>query len=264
MKNIYELFYDSYQKKKRVCAKLYHYLEIYDILFKNIRNNEIVFLEIGVKLGGSIDLWNLYFPNLKKYIGIDIDNKCEKFKDSNTDIYIGDQCDKLFLNSLTESIKDKIDIVLDDGGHQFHQQINSFNVLFKKLEYGGTYIIEDTHSSYDNYSNIYPEDNVYGGGKNKISTTIEFFKSLSDEVTAWSYIKEHGTCPLYKPRNETWIEFLKQNNIEYKDIDYFRENIFSITFFDSIIVIKKKIKSMPYIIFNDKNGKKYTFHDKSY
>lgn len=38
-------------------------------------------------------------------------------------------------------------------------------------------------------------------------------------------------------------------------LDYFRENIFSITFYDSMIVIKKK--RMPFVVFNDKVGLNY-------
>ena len=94
-----------------------------------------------------------YFKNLNKYIGIDINKDCKKFENifNNVNIYIGDQENIDFLNGLNI---DNLDIVIDDGGHQFKQQINSFNTLFTKLNDGGIYLIEDTHSSYDNYSNI--------------------------------------------------------------------------------------------------------------
>ena len=260
MKSIYECFSQSY-KNNKICAKLHHYLEIYDILFKDIRDKQINFLEIGIKLGGSISFWNEYFSSIKNFTGIDIDSECKKFETDNTKILIGDQADINFLESVKRKIED-IDIILDDGGHQFHQQINSFKILFEKLKDNGIYIIEDTHSSYDNYSDIYPKDKVYNGGKNKEGTAVEFFKNLSDEVSAWSYIKEHGTCPLYQSNYESWSDFLIKNNLSYQDIDYFRENIFSITFFDSMIVIKKKTKRMPYIVFNDSIGDKFFFFDK--
>jgi len=256
--DIYECFYKSYDKEERICAKLDHYLEIYNELYKDIRNKKITFLEIGIKLGGSIKMWKNYFPKMEHFIGIDIDPECKKFSDKNTEILIGDQSDKIFLSDIDK----ELDIVLDDGGHQFRQQINSFLVLFKKLKENSIYIIEDTHSSYDNYSNIYPKDNVYGGGRHKKGTTIEFFKNLSDEITAWSFIKEHGTAPIGKAKSDSWLDFLENNNLEIEEMDYFRENIFSITFYDSIIAIKKKKKRMPFVIFNDNKGEKFIYHDK--
>ena len=35
------------------------------------------FLEIGVYLGGSIDMWNYYFDSKCTIIGLDIDPKCK-------------------------------------------------------------------------------------------------------------------------------------------------------------------------------------------
>jgi|TARA_B110000093_G_C12912821_1_gene385516 hypothetical protein len=255
--SLIDLFYES-NTKDFVSGKLEHYFQIYENIFEKYKNNEITFLEIGINKGGDLLMWENYFTNLKKLIAIDILPECKKFENdlNKTEIIIGDQGNIQFLEQLSNNYKN-LDIVLDDGGHQFHQQINSFEYLFKSLNNGGIYIIEDTHSSYDNYANIYPKDNVYGGGRNKLNTTIEYFKKLVDEIHAWSFIKEHGVCPEKESRTKSWSEFLLINNIEKQDIDYFRENIDSITFYDSIIVIRKNVKQMPCILFSDKTGEKY-------
>ena len=256
-----DYFNNSYSKNKLICCKLFHYFSIYDELFKSRQLNSINMLEIGIKMGGSIELHNTYFKNLNKYIGIDINDDCKKFEKlfNNVSIYIGDQKNIEFLNFLNIN---NLDIIIDDGGHQFEQQINSFNVLFNKLNDNGIYLIEDTHSSYDNYSNIYPKDNVYNGKRFGDHTTIEYFKRLSDEVTAWAYNKTHGTAPLYNPKSNSWVEFMNTYNLEGDNfINILRDTIHSITFYDSIIVIKKKQKTMPFILFNNNNNY-YTFHDK--
>ena len=259
--NFYDYFINSYKYNDLICCKLFHYFRIYDELFKIKQLDNVNILEIGVKMGGSIEMLTNYFKNLNKYIYIDINKDCKKFENifNNENIYIGDQENIDFLNGLNI---DNLDIVIDDGGHQFKQQINSFNTLFTKLNDGGIYLIEDTHSSYDNYSNIYPKDNVYNGGRLKKDTTIEYFKLLSDEVTAWAYNNNHGTCPLYEPYSKTWYEFINKYDITNNDlINILRDTIHSITFYDSIIVIKKKKKLMPYVIFNNNNNN-YIFHNK--
>jgi len=256
--SIKEAFDKSYSINNLTSAKLHHYLNIYDELFIPYKNKSIKMLEIGINQGGSIEMWNLYFKNIKKFIGIDIMNDCKKLekKFNNLEIYIGNQEDNLFLQNVSRLVGD-IDILIDDGGHQFNQQINSFEKLFHNITEGGLYIIEDTHTSYDNYANYHPKDNVYGGGKNKSYTTIEYFKNLCDEVTAWAYYKKHGICPINKPHGTSWLDFKKKNNISKDKLDYLREYIYSITFYDSIIIIKKRKKTMPYIVFNNKDGGQY-------
>lgn len=35
--------------------------------------------------------------------------------------------------------------MIDDGGHIARQQATSFEILFRKLAFGGVYMVEDTH-----------------------------------------------------------------------------------------------------------------------
>lgn len=257
MKNIKELFYESYDEKNLISAKLNHYFEIYDELFKNYRDKKVKILEIGIRNGGSLYLWYKYFYNSELIVGIDIDEKCKnlknKFKTDKIEIEIGDQANPSFLNYICEKYG-KFDIIIDDGGHQFYQQINSLKNLFNFLNDEGLYIIEDTHTSYDNYAKIYPNDNVYDGGLKKSNTTIEFLKNFIDKLTRWAYLKEHGICPTREPKNKILKKFFLENNIKY---DIFDESLFNINFYDSLCILKKKKKELPYIIFNNITGKDY-------
>ncbi len=84
-------------------AKWHHYLPLYHRHFRKYQenassNNKVIILEIGVCLGGSLDMWNKYFgkENCEIY-GIDIDDTCKRFDTSNNGgnihILIGDQED---------------------------------------------------------------------------------------------------------------------------------------------------------------------------
>ena len=50
----------------------HNYTEIYDFIFRFYKNKKINFLEIGVRQGGSLMLWNDYFVNpMRKIFGYD-------------------------------------------------------------------------------------------------------------------------------------------------------------------------------------------------
>ena len=55
------------------------YLDIYETYFKDIRNQKLNILEIGVRNGNSIRVWEEYFPN-SNIFGLDIDPICKQFE----------------------------------------------------------------------------------------------------------------------------------------------------------------------------------------
>lgn len=58
------------------------------------------------------------------------------------------------------------------------QQINTFEVLYDHVKPGGTYLCEDTHTSYWDQ---------FGGGLNKPDSFIEYTKKLIDKVNAYHH-----------------------------------------------------------------------------
>jgi len=99
-------------------------------------------IEIGVKYGGSVQWLRDQLP--KSYIiGIDMEESCAKYRGERLGIMIGRQEDVEFLNT----VPDKIDVIIDDGGHRMNQQQITLKHLFRKLEPSGLYFIEDLHTS---------------------------------------------------------------------------------------------------------------------
>lgn len=118
------------------------YLPYYDELFAKYVNKPVNLLEIGIYVGGSMLLWNKYFPPESNIIGMDvymggigehfktIDNVSIIYKDVTT-------CKKSFLQPIM------FDIIIDDGSHYLEHQLYTFNTFKDRLTPGGVLIIED-------------------------------------------------------------------------------------------------------------------------
>lgn len=203
-----DFFYNK--DKKHLIHKWEHYFDIYEESFKKFIGKNPVILEIGIFKGGSIDLWNHYFDNQCTIYAIDIDEEVLKLKDDfgeNVNIIIGDQGDKQFWEDfLTKNIK--FDIIIDDGGHFMNQQILTFKQIFSSINDNGVYLCEDTHSSYS----FHPK---YKSRLNNPKSYIEYMKKLIDH-----------------------LHFYYIDNPPFSD--YYRNNIYSINFYDSIVVVNVK------------------------
>ena len=122
----------------------YHgFTPFYEIALEHLRLEPMNILEIGVESGGSLNMWHHYFGHSTIY-GFDISDHTHLSKER-IHINVGDQSDIEFLSSTYGKIQ--FDIIIDDGSHFMdHQQI-SLGYLFKLLNPGGYYIIEDLHTS---------------------------------------------------------------------------------------------------------------------
>jgi hypothetical protein len=150
LKTLYDLAY-KWGTDKAIGAPGYHgYSVVYENLFKNVQNNEIRLLEIGVASGQSIAMWYEYFINSKIHCIDDINRKLtdeivkELTQTNRVFFQQGDQGDRLFLTSMYNLFGgEDFDIIVDDGSHQPNHQMISFAHLFPHLKSGGYYIIED-------------------------------------------------------------------------------------------------------------------------
>lgn len=177
-----QAFRDLNVPKTLRVTKWNHYFEIYDQYFSNFRNNNnLKVLEIGVAGGGSLEMWRSYFGPNATIFGIDIDEKCSQILDSGCEIRIGSQVDTSFLDKVISEMGG-IDVVIDDGSHLNSHVIETFTHLFPKLNAGGTYLIEDSCTSY------WPGQ--YKGGLRRRGTSIEFFKNLTDLPNRYFYSKK--------------------------------------------------------------------------
>ena len=139
--------YNSYINSPYVCYKHSTYFDSYDHFFCNYRNKEITFVEIGILDGGSLFMWRDYFGGKARIIGIDLNPEAKKWEKEGFEIYIGSQSDKNFWKKFINEVGE-IDIVLDDGGHTYSQQIITTENLLPHIRDGGLIVIEDTHTSY--------------------------------------------------------------------------------------------------------------------
>ena len=117
-----------------------------------------------------------------------------------------------------------VDIVLDDGGHQYKQQTITAHESIKNINDGGVLVIEDTHTSYmPNFG--YPSKYSF----------INFAKNKIDKI--------NYRFPLFEDKE----------NIEKK--------IFSINFYESIVAfnINAKKSIVPNYLKNNNNS--YTDKD---
>ena len=92
-------------------------------------------------MGGSLRIWEEYFKNAKVH-GIDINASCKFLESKRGKIFIGDQQDIEFLDSVCNETGE-LDIVIDDCSHAVKDQIVSLGFLYYKLKRGGIYVIED-------------------------------------------------------------------------------------------------------------------------
>lgn len=201
--NKFEDFF--YNRVHRSIHKWTHYLDIYNKHFEKFVDKDIKFLEIGVHKGGSLDMWAYALGPNSEILGIDIEADCKNLEKNNIKIEIGDQSDIEFLKKIADHYG-KFDVIVDDGSHINKHQIVTLNFAFEHLlSDNGIYLIEDCHTSYFKF---YEE----GGYKNPKSF-IEYTKNIIDQLNA-------------------------RNSIEINHT-YFTNNLESITYYDSVVVLTK-------------------------
>lgn len=92
MSRTLKLFLES----KYYSTKLIKYFKLYDDLFSKYINKKIIFVEIGILNGGSLQIWKKFFGNKARIIGIDQNPNCKKFEEKGIEVFIGDQSDQNF------------------------------------------------------------------------------------------------------------------------------------------------------------------------
>ena len=137
----------------------HNYNDIYELLFRLSKNKIKSVIECGIgtnnpdlvssmgingKPGASLRVWQDYFPNAK-VIGVDID-KDILFSEDRIDTYYCNQTDPQsianFINT-AKILETSIDIIIDDGLHEFQAGKIFFEGMSKYLATNGFYIIED-------------------------------------------------------------------------------------------------------------------------
>jgi 23S rRNA U2552 (ribose-2'-O)-methylase RlmE/FtsJ len=205
----------------RLIHKWHHYLAIYHRYVGPLRDGlqhaddvkrPLRVLEIGVSQGGSLQLWRRYLGPKAIIFGIDIDPRCAGLDGPDAAVRIGSQADPKFLASVVSEMGG-VDVVVEDGSHVASHQKSSFETLFPLLSDGGVYIAEDLHTAYWRRQ--------FEGGYQRPGTFIELCKALVDDMHAWYHHQGSKVLPAHT-------------------------SIQSISFYDSVVVLEKRKKDMPF------------------
>jgi hypothetical protein len=136
-------YFESH-KEGRGIWKWEHYFDIYQRHFQKFVGREVHVVEVGIYSGGSLDMWKSYFGDKCRVYGVDIEDACRTYANETTSIFIGDQADRDFWKRFRKAVP-KVDILIDDGGHEPEQQIVTLEEMLPHVRNGGVYLCEDMH-----------------------------------------------------------------------------------------------------------------------
>ena len=208
MKKFNELFNEHTGES---ILKWSNYGDIYDKHFAKFRDQPINILEIGVLRGGSMRIWEKYFPKANIF-GIDIDEGCLQYQSDRTKIFIGDQSDVSFLRNIKAKIP-KIDILIDDGSHRAKDQKITFDEMYYHVRKPGVYLIEDIELNY------WPSKD-----KDKPDNFMTYMKSKIDELNVRRTMSRKVSESY--PFKDTQVRFNNSTN--------------SISFYENMVVLEKQ------------------------
>ena len=143
-------------------AHRHPYTGVYSMLFAPLKKRAIRFAEIGVAMGASALLWDIYFRNPETEIFL-FDSDANLLR--NTAEIVGQRCrtgvmDVSVDGDVARGLGDgPYDVILDDSSHTHEHQIRIIKEGFPKLKSGGMMIIEDIFRSTpeEDYSREIPE-----------------------------------------------------------------------------------------------------------
>lgn len=203
-------------------SEIHNYCVKYEKYLPFNRYDELNILEIGVLNGKSLLTWKEYFYR-SRILGIDINPDCKQYEESRISVEIGSQDDPTFLLEISSKYG-PFDMILDDGSHMNYHQIYSFQHLWGHVKSGGVYVVEDVGCSY--WSD-------YGGGYLAPHSTMEYFKSLSDDVN-FRGLMNVNYSNVHARREDVLTELSEQTQPGcLTDIE-------SITFLNGIIILIKR------------------------
>ena len=140
--NIADKYKDSTDKTPHSDYYIKHsYTEFYGDILERFVGKEANLLEIGVRFGGSLQMWKDFLVNGTVY-GVDL----------NLDLYRyppHPQIHLLKTNAYGPRVEENVfpgvlfDVIVDDGSHFAKDQVEVLNLYLTKLKPGGICIIED-------------------------------------------------------------------------------------------------------------------------
>lgn len=168
-------------------------------------------------------MWREFFGPKARIIGVDLNPNAKKWEAHGFEIFIGSQSDEGFWNDFLKAIGE-IDVVLDDGGHTYLQQIVSTEMLLPHIKDGGMLVVEDTHTSYmkrfgpRRYSFANYVKNMF----DKINYRFSEFETKKSETRVWSVQCFESIVAFHVNRKATNVKSVSTSNdgIDDSAVDY--------------------------------------------
>lgn len=208
------LILKTYDNKE---IKSHNYAIFYEKYFKDLRNKKLRILEIGSHEGKGLAAFYYFFQNAF-LIGANINPFQMKFYSKRIDeIYI-DVSSKKILENFRNYFKEGFDIIIDDASHNLRDILITLPILFKKLNPGGFYVIEDI-DQFKVFKNLNPT--------NEELTPLKILKHMHDKKEFQSdFISEEDIRYLKENISEYFFEkgemVMNEHNIS--DIVFLRKN----------------------------------------
>ena len=134
--------YSQPYKKNENKIKAHAYAKFYEKYFKNLKNDNLNILEIGSFYGNASAALFFYFKN-STIFGADINPDMYLYKSKRVKNFFLDNSKRVSLEKNLINKKIKFDIIIEDASHMLKDQIISLFMLFKTLQSGGLFIIEE-------------------------------------------------------------------------------------------------------------------------
>ena len=172
LEKLFEIFNSdkgsSFQTHDNKLLKSHNYTIFYEKYFKNLNSNKLRILEIGSHEGKGLAAFYYFFKN-SYFVGANINPFQMKFCSKKIEeIYI-DVSSKKIIKNFSKYNDKNFDIIIDDASHNLRDIFITLPILFRKLNPGGYYIIEDINQ-FDVFKNLNPT--------NEKLTPLKFLKNL--------------------------------------------------------------------------------------
>jgi len=140
-----EYYIDQYVqpiKRKNIKIKSHGYSKFYEKYFFELKNNNINILEIGSFYGNASAALFFYFRNANIY-SADINPDMFKYFSQRIKFFFTDSSKRSSIEKNILNRKVNFDIIIEDASHMLKDQIISLFMLFKILNPGGYFIVEE-------------------------------------------------------------------------------------------------------------------------
>ena len=141
--NQFENQYAHPSKRTPEKIKGHGYSNIYQKYFEDLKSNNLKILEIGSFHGNASAALFFYFKK-SKFFAADIYPDLFRYKSNRiVNFYVNSSDENSIQRNIIDKFSDNFDIIIEDAGHFLKDQIISLFMLFKKLNSGGLFIVEE-------------------------------------------------------------------------------------------------------------------------